>query len=58
MMSKTHRYQTTTTWTGNLGTGTSQYKAYSRNHEIYGREESFDDSRLLRSCVPRRPCPL
>ncbi len=33
-MSKTHRYQTTTTWTGNLGTGTSQYKAYSRNHEI------------------------
>jgi organic hydroperoxide reductase OsmC/OhrA len=33
-MSRTHRYQTTTTWTGNLGTGTSQYKAYSRNHEI------------------------
>src|ERR1700676_4582462 len=33
-MSRIHRYQTTTTWTGNLGTGTSQYKAYSRNHEI------------------------
>jgi organic hydroperoxide reductase OsmC/OhrA len=33
-MSRIHHYQTTTTWTGNLGTGTSQYKAYSRNHEI------------------------
>lgn len=33
-MSRTHHYQTTTTWTGNLGSGTSQYKAYSRNHEI------------------------
>jgi len=33
-MSRIHRYQTTTTWTGNLGTGTSEYKAYSRNHEI------------------------
>jgi organic hydroperoxide reductase OsmC/OhrA len=33
-MSRVHRYRTTTAWTGNLGTGTSQYKAYSRNHEI------------------------
>ena len=33
-MSKTHRYRMTTTWTGNLGSGTSQYKAYSRDHEI------------------------
>jgi organic hydroperoxide reductase OsmC/OhrA len=33
-MSRIHHYQTTTTWTGNLGSGTSQYKAYSRNHEI------------------------
>jgi organic hydroperoxide reductase OsmC/OhrA len=33
-MPRIHHYQTTTTWTGNLGTGTSQYKAYSRNHEI------------------------
>ncbi len=33
-MSKLHRYEMTTTWTGNLGSGTSQYKAYSRNHEI------------------------
>lgn len=29
-----HRYTVTTTWTGNLGTGTSHYRAYSRNHEI------------------------
>jgi organic hydroperoxide reductase OsmC/OhrA len=31
---RTHRYQVTNTWTGNLGTGTSAYTAYSRNHEI------------------------
>src|SRR5258708_3011168 len=35
-MSKIHRYEITTSWTGNLGAGTSQYKAYSRNHEIGG----------------------
>jgi hypothetical protein len=29
-----HRYTATVTWTGNLGDGTSAYKAYSRNHEI------------------------
>jgi len=29
-----HFYKTTVTWTGNLGTGTSAYKAYGRNHEI------------------------
>ncbi len=33
-MSRIHHFQTTTTWTGNLGSGTSQYKAYSRDHEI------------------------
>lgn len=33
-MSRIHHYQTTTTWTGNLGAGTSDYRAYSRNHEI------------------------
>jgi organic hydroperoxide reductase OsmC/OhrA len=33
-MSRIHHYQTTTTWTGNLGSGTSQYNAYSRDHEI------------------------
>jgi organic hydroperoxide reductase OsmC/OhrA len=29
-----HRYETTVNWTGNLGTGTSGYRDYSRNHEI------------------------
>lgn len=33
-MAREHRYRATTTWTGNLGTGTSAYRAYSRNHEI------------------------
>jgi len=28
----THHYHTTLAWTGNKGTGTSDYKAYERNH--------------------------
>jgi len=28
-----HQYRTTTRWTGNLGTGTSGYRDYSRSHE-------------------------
>lgn len=31
---KSHRYALRTRWTGNLGSGTSEYKAYSRDHEI------------------------
>jgi organic hydroperoxide reductase OsmC/OhrA len=31
---KQHTYAATITWTGNQGTGTSEYKAYSRNHVI------------------------
>ncbi|WP_397363961.1 OsmC family protein [Olleya sp. R77988] len=31
---KSHHYQTTIQWTGNLGKGTSNYKAYNRNHTI------------------------
>jgi organic hydroperoxide reductase OsmC/OhrA len=33
-MQKNHRYATTMEWKGNLGKGTSDYKAYSRNFEI------------------------
>ena len=33
-MEKEHHYSTTVTWIGNEGTGTSEYKAYSRNHII------------------------
>jgi organic hydroperoxide reductase OsmC/OhrA len=33
-MPRTHRYEVTVRWTGNLGTGTSGYRAYGRNHEI------------------------
>ena len=33
-MSKQHHYETTVRWTGNLGTGTSAYRAYGRDHEI------------------------
>ena len=33
-MPKTHRYETTVTWTGNTGSGTSGYRDYERSHEI------------------------
>ena len=33
-MSKKHTYRTTTTWTGNLGKGTSSYTAYLRNFTV------------------------
>ena len=35
-----HHYCTTTRWTGNLGTGTSAYAAYSRSHEVSGPGKS------------------
>ena len=31
-MSKTHQYQSTVRWTGNTGSGTSEYKSYERSH--------------------------
>ncbi|UBM59706.1 OsmC family protein [Marinilongibacter aquaticus] len=31
---KTHFYKTQIKWIGNCGTGTSDYKSYSRDHEI------------------------
>ena len=33
-MTERHHYDVTVTWTGNKGSGTSDYRAYSRNHEI------------------------
>jgi organic hydroperoxide reductase OsmC/OhrA len=39
-MSKAHRYLVTNRWTGNLGSGTSAYTAYSRNHELAGAAKS------------------
>ena len=33
-MSRSHRYATTVTWTGNTGPGTSGYRDYQRTHEI------------------------
>ncbi|MGA2961230.1 MAG: OsmC family protein [Candidatus Korobacteraceae bacterium] len=38
-MLKEHHYQLTATWTGNLGSGTSDYRAYSRDHEISGGQK-------------------
>jgi len=33
-MAQQHTYEVVVTWTGNLGTGTSGYRDYSRNHEV------------------------
>lgn len=33
-MDKIHRYRATVEWKGNLGQGTSDYKSYSRNHDV------------------------
>jgi organic hydroperoxide reductase OsmC/OhrA len=33
-LSKIHSYRLTTVWTGNNGSGTSEYKAYSRSHSL------------------------
>jgi organic hydroperoxide reductase OsmC/OhrA len=33
-MERKHRYLVTNRWTGNLGSGTSAYTAYSRDHEL------------------------
>jgi organic hydroperoxide reductase OsmC/OhrA len=33
-MSKDHHYALSIEWTGNLGTGTSDYRAYTRNHIV------------------------
>jgi organic hydroperoxide reductase OsmC/OhrA len=35
-----HRFDATVTWTGNQGTGTSTYRAYSRNYEVLGGGKS------------------
>lgn len=35
-MPKEHIYKAKINWTGNLGTGTSEYTAYSRAHEVSG----------------------
>ena len=39
-MGREHRYQVTTSWTGNRGTGTSGYRAYGREHEISAEGKS------------------
>jgi organic hydroperoxide reductase OsmC/OhrA len=35
MSTRQHHYTATTKWTGNLGSGTSGYRSYSRDHEIF-----------------------
>jgi organic hydroperoxide reductase OsmC/OhrA len=37
---RTHEYRVTNRWTGNLGSGTSAYSAYSRAHEFTGEGKS------------------
>ena len=39
-MAPIHHFTATVTWTGNQGTGTSTYRAYSRNYEVMGDGKS------------------
>jgi organic hydroperoxide reductase OsmC/OhrA len=39
-MHRQHHYRIVNRWTGNLGTGTSAYTAYSRAHELRGPEKN------------------
>ena len=39
-MARQHHYQIVNRWTGNLGTGTSEYRAYSRAHELSGKDKA------------------
>ena len=39
-MDHEHHYAINTTWTGNRGTGTSDYRAYGRDHEIVAAGKS------------------
>jgi organic hydroperoxide reductase OsmC/OhrA len=40
MRDRQHHYKVATCWTGNLGSGTSAYSAYSRNHELSAAQKS------------------
>ena len=39
-MEHEHHYEITTTWTGNRGAGTKDYRAYARDHEISAEGKS------------------
>jgi organic hydroperoxide reductase OsmC/OhrA len=39
-MDHEHHYEITTTWTGNRGAGTKDYRAYTRDHEISAERKS------------------
>ena len=48
-MPKEHFYKAKINWTGNLGTGTSEYAAYSRAHEVSG---DSGKEKILASAAP------
>jgi len=38
---RSHRFEVQTTWTGNSGQGTANYRAYRRDHEITGAQKTL-----------------
>ena len=40
MSGHSHRFEVQTTWTGNTGQGTANYRAYGRDHEITGTKKA------------------
>lgn len=47
-MGREHHYNIATTWTGNRGTGTSDYRSYDRNHTI----QAVDKAEIAGSSDP------
>ncbi len=58
-MKKEHAYLATVTWIGNLGTGTSEYKAYDRDHiiSVAGKPDIAGSSDLAFRGNPSRYSP-
>ena len=48
-----HRYSVSVTWNGNLGSGTSGYRDYSRNYEL-----GADGKAVIHGSADPRPRPL
>jgi organic hydroperoxide reductase OsmC/OhrA len=50
-MAKTHKYALEITWTGNQGTGTSDYTAYNRNHTIVAVTNHLGDNPTKKEAI-------
>jgi organic hydroperoxide reductase OsmC/OhrA len=58
-LQKNYQYQTTLTWTGNLGSGTFDYRSYSRNYriDVPGKPSILGSSEMAFRGDPKRHNP-